>query len=681
MCQIITGVFTRIKLSVALTLKVIRKTKAMNSPKFYFAKSSCQKTLITSTALLSCMVFIALSQNAQAQSFTVPENGTLIGNQRLGPGDTGTIESGGLLQNNGTAISIAGGGASTVINNGSIVSTIGRGVDIGNGPGSTVINNGTITTNNAEAILADSLQSGFTIVNTGTLITTGGSSETFDLGGDSSTFDNSGAIINNGNSPISSAVRFRGDNNTGVNSGTISSTGDNGTGLSFSGGDNNTFANTGTITASGVDGVAVNFFGSTTNTFTNNGIISATGGATQAIVGGAGGQTLNLGAGSQIIGAIDLGGGIDTVNILGNGPSSVLTFTNTENINLAGNVSGVVIGDTASIVDSTGQAFLAQTVSTVNTAIHNTIHNRVNANFETAPQTVSSNTVSSKNDENTSSASFFGNNRSGAWAGVFGSTLERDGEGAILSYKQNYYGLIGGYELDTDFGQLGFVGGFSSSAIETNVQSIDTDVLSFFGGVYGQFPVGAATISSSLIGGYESYDNDRTVTNNLGATETASSDFNNIFISASLGASAAYKLNQNFELRPSGALTYTASFFDNYTESGTTSSNLSIDSRTVQTLNIRAQMAGAFIYDNAELELRTGFDGRFSNDGDIGASLAGTNFQFAASDDDSVEGGFVGIGLKIDRGNGFTFVADTEYRKAGGGEDQFSGRLIASYSF
>ncbi len=650
-----------------------------------FVKSLSAKTL-TSTAILSLLILVTPLNKALAQSFTVPENTTLTGNQTLNNG-TGIIGTGGLLQNGGTTISIVGGGASTLTNNGTITSTTGRGVDIGNGPGTTVTNNGTITTNTNEAILADSLQSGFTITNTGTLNTTGGITETFDLGGNSSTFNNSGTVLNGGTSANSTAVRFRGDNNTGVNSGLISATGNNGTGLSFNGGDNNTFTNSGiitatgdnatalsfnggntntftnngTISATGANGTAVDFAGTTTNTFTNNGLISATGAATQAIIGGTGDQTLNLGGGSQIIGSVDLGAGNDTVNLLEfSARSSVVTFANTENINIASNVSGgaVVIGNTLVTVDPTGQSFLGQAVSTLNTSIHRSINKRINANTNTPD-----------------------NGKSTIWGDIFGSTLERDGEGATLSYEQDYYGFVGGYEQDAEIGRLGLVFGLSSSNIDTDTQSIDTDVLSFFGGVYGHFDVGSLTLSTNFILGYEDYDNERAVLDNLNGVEIADSDFNNIFISPSVSISTGYKINKNFELRPSATLTYTASFFDDYNESGTTSANLSVDSRNVQTLNTRVQLAGVITRGKTEFELRLGFDGRFDDTDDIDASLGGTDFEFSTSDDDSVLGGFIGLGVKIYDANGLSLVADTEYRDASGGENEFSGNLRASYNF
>lgn len=657
------------------------------------------------------MVFFASQGSVQAQSFNVPENGTLTGIQVLNPGETGVIGSGGVLQNTSTAISLTGGGASTVTNNGTIISTTGRAIDAANGPGSLIVNNGTISSAaNTDAIFLDITpgagitvinnglisaaanfgaaigirQTNSIVVNSGTLKATGTGLNAAGvvIRGNGVSLTNTGLIIGEGTGGSGVAFLSFGDNSVMTNSGTITATGTNGTGLIFDAGSSgNTATNTGTISATGAGGVAVDFTTTTANTFLNNGLISATGAATQAIVGGTGDQTINLGTGSQIIGTVDLGGGTDTVNILGTGPSSVLTLANTENINLASNVAGVVIGNTATTVDTTGHSFLGQTVSTLNTSIHGMINNRALAPSGAAFQTVSQNAFSSSFRSNTGSLSFSSNNEPTAWGGFFGSTLERDGDGAISAYKQNYYGFAGGYEQDTSRGRFGVVAGFSTSDIETNIRSIETDVDSFFGGIYGHFPVGALTISTSLIGGYESYDNERTVVDNLNGIEIAKSKFNNFFISPSVSVRSAHKFRKNFELRPSGSVTYTASFFDDYTESGTTSSNLSVGSRTVQTLNTRLQLAGAFIQDNVELELRVGVDGRFSDQDNVEATLAGTNFQFAASDDNSVVSGFVGLGLKIVDVNGFNLIADAEYRSGNGGENALSGSLRLTYRF
>ena len=57
-----------------------------------------KKTPIASTMAFSCVVFFASLGSVQAQSFNVPENGTLTGIRVLNPGETGVVGSGGVLQ-------------------------------------------------------------------------------------------------------------------------------------------------------------------------------------------------------------------------------------------------------------------------------------------------------------------------------------------------------------------------------------------------------------------------------------------------------------------------------------------------------------------------------------------------------------------------------------------------------
>lgn len=599
-------------------------------------KSKIKNLLLSGSCLLAAGFIVA--SPAQAADFTITDGQTVTVGQNLNnPGETGAIESGGTLNVAGAGINVSVAGTNATINNAGSISTTGGGAD-------------PLFISGANA----------TIINSGSINTAGG--------GAAGIFLNTTAA-----------------NGVITNSGSISGSGVGAYGI-YSQGANTVITNSGTVMVSGAGtnaAIDLDSGGADNSTLMNTGTIMAVNGATEAIEGGTGSQLLTLGAGSRIIGTVDLGGGTDTINILGN-TSSTLTVVGVENVNFTGGASGFFTGGVITSVDTTGQAALATTVNAVNFDIHNTINGRVNAPASSSVKLASaapSHPADVEPAAGGSGSRFLGDGTE-VWAEIFGGHLSRGGEGATLSFDQNYYGLVSGYERGYDSGRYGVTFGFANSVIGTDVQSIDTDVLSFFGGVYGHMPVAPnLTLSTNLIVGYEDYDNRRTVVDNIAGTETAQSDFNNVFISPSVSLTYDQPLSNGLRLRPSGSLVYTASFFDGYTESGTTNSNLSVDDRNVQTLNTRAQVGLAKVGEGFDLEFRAGIDGRFSDEDDIDGTLAGNSFSFTSSDDDSVIGGFVGVNAQFVASDRLSIVADTEFRRASGDESEFSGRLRGVLKF
>jgi uncharacterized protein YhjY with autotransporter beta-barrel domain len=589
-----------------------------------------------------------------ATSFTIVDGQTVTTNQSLtAAGETGVIDSGGeITVSSGDAIGMYGAGAKSLTNNGTISSTGNRAIDLGAGDDSTIINNGTINGAGATSptINLDSGVSNLSFTNTGTISSSAANEQT---------------------------IRLRSDTSTLVNSGTISSTGTGSDAIEFvlTGGDNNTLDNSGTITSSGAGAIAVNFGATDGNVFTNSGTISATGAATQAIVGGTGTTTLTLESGSSIIGSIDLGGGTDTVNInTGANSSSTLTILNADTVNFLGGVAGVQSGDVVTTVDPTGQSAQGVALNTLTNAFHSVISQRMAQTKALPPTQLASLELSPD--------MLFQERAPIAWGEVFGSHRTRGDDGLALAYTHDYKGFTGGYEQVYKKGRLGIMAGFADAEVSTDTTSIQTETNSFFAGVYGHVHLGKVNLTASLTAGFEDHDNERTVTDNLAGTETARSDFTSVFFSPSVTLSSAYTFKEHFELRPSATLTYNVARYDDYTETGTTRSNLSIDDRTAQTLNGRIQLAVAMaLNETSEFELRSGFTTRHTFDGDTNASLSGASFQYSSAGDDSVQGGFVGGNLRFNATDRLGVVADVEYREASGDESEIAARFRLEYRF
>jgi hypothetical protein len=378
-------------------------------------------------------------------------------------------------------------------------------------------------------------------------------------------------------------------------------------------------------------------------------------------------------SGSNITGSIDLGAGTDTVNITGvNGcatsacMSTSLTFANTENINLSGVPAGVVNGSVAATVDPTGSSVLGVSLSTMTSAVHDVVSQRM-ARTRAPGIPAAGRGLSS-------------------WGQTIGAYRSRGTEGSAMGHSHSYVGFTGGMEKKVKEGRVGVIAGYASSSVSTKKMSNSTNTNSFFGGIYGDIHLGRqVSLTTSLLGGYEYHDNTRNVRNNLVGVESAKSDFSSVFFSPSVTLSSAHPFEisgRSFQLRPSTTAVYTISQYDNYQEKGTTGSNLAVGNRTVQALKIRTQLAVAMALNkHSEFELRSGFVTRHTDHDDIKASLGSTSFQFAGAGNNSVQGGFVGGSLRLHATENLKASIDVKFRGAGGRESEFIGRAGIGYSF
>jgi outer membrane autotransporter protein len=325
-------------------------------------------------------------------------------------------------------------------------------------------------------------------------------------------------------------------------------------------------------------------------------------------------------------------------------------------------------------VDPTGQSIQGPALSTLTSAFHNVISQRLAHTEPLAPVQLASLELAP--------GMLFQERAPVVWGEVFGSQRSRGNDGLALAYDHDYIGFTGGYERDFHNARVGLFAGFAQADAETEITSIQTDTDSFFGGGYAHFYLGPVNLTASLAAGVEDHENDRTVIDNLAGIETARSDFSSVFFSPSITLSSAYTLNEVFELRPSASLTYYVAWYDSYNESGTTRSNLSIDDRTDQALIGRVQLALAMaLTDTTELELRTGVISRHTDQDNVNASLAGASFQYAAAGDDSVYGGLVGGNVRVHVTDRLDVMGDAEIIHASGDESDISARLRIEYRF
>lgn len=268
-----------------------------------------------------------------------------------------------------------------------------------------------------------------------------------------------------------------------------------------------------------------------------------------------------------------------------------------------------------------------------------------------------------------------------AWTRVFGGQSKHASQKSTsLGYEQDYYGFSLGYEQDINTTRIGLIGGLVKSDTDGK-NSFATEADHYFLGAYAHYKLTSYNnISTSLIGGYVDYDNERVVLNNINGIERANSDFNSGFLSPSVTLNSAYTLTQDLEIRHSVTATYSIAWLDDYYESGTTNSNLTMDDRTLSAITLRTQIAlGYALNATSELEGRIGYQSRHTDDENTHASLGSSRFDYGNVTDDNIHGGFAGLNLGYAITDQLSVNADIEYGRANGDESYASGHLNIEY--
>ncbi|MGV7222879.1 MAG: autotransporter domain-containing protein [Nitrospinales bacterium] len=589
------------------------------------------KNLVSTISILTLFVVLVSATCAYAivcpgagGDFTV-SSGTTAGQQTLDGGDTGTIEPGGVIETSGIP------GIDIVCDN------------------NTVINNGSIVT------IGDTAAGIVLLTGTG------------------NTVNNSGSISTMGDFANGIFVDITG--NTVNNSGSISTMGDFAAGIFVTGGTGNTVTNSGSISTIGLDAVGILFAANATgNTINNYGGIFTSGLANTAIqdIGGSN-NTLNIFPGSQIVGNIFFKEAGDVINIFssGAGSSSTLTFAGTPTVHLKGG-NMVNVGGIYTVVDPTGPSINGAALGTMMSGVHNVLAGRGGPSNppQVASTRIEPGMMPSADD-------------SQIWFSGFGSHRERDTDGSVLAYDHDYYGGVGGYEMALGrSSRIGFLAGYANTDLATDFQSLYTNTHSGFIGTYGQVRFGNFNLDASLIAGYEQNDNNRIVVDNINGFELAEADYDSFFISPSITLSSQYKVHQNIVLRPSATMTYSVAWYDDYTETGTTQTNLTIDDRTAHALVTKLQMVAAYEFGNgSEVGILAGGRFRYTMNRDVNATLAGTSFRYATSGDDTHFEALVGGHARIAVKDNLNLTINTQYALNNGVETNFSGQAGIEFIF
>lgn len=514
------------------------------------------------------------------------------------------------------------------------------------------------------------------------------------------THDVTGTLLNNGiiRDAIGAgdvAISASGTIATLINNGTIASLNDRGVAVrdigtlindgTISGGEYGVFAtsiindltNTGTIFGRDQDGVFVNGIRSLTNSG------SITGGTHAIRETDALDTVLTLLPGSDIFGAIDLGGGTNSLHV-GSGLSIDHTFATLPNVITTDGAPFVTDGTRVVVVDSALMGGQEAMVSALRQSIWQTVFNNVGDGRNQAGgnrgSIVSALAYSQTGFDSRSAflPAIDDGTDSHVWATVFASHYGEEDTASTTDTDHVIGGLLAGLDapLNPDTRLGGFVG-FSQS---------DNDAQSLFGGAYASFDGTILTLDLGLTGGTIGQSDSRLVDNNqVNGLQTVTGSTDGLFVAPQAALSSRFD-GLGMVLQPTVSAGYTGLFLDGYSETGTTAP-LTVADRDVHLLHGRIELA-AIVEGMAAGDISyqfspyVGVDSRQRAGGDrINANLLGQTLVFDSGGEANRTSAFAGLRLSFTQSDRLDFNAALESGFGSNGSHAIEGHLSARLAF
>ena len=613
-------------------------------------------------------IFIQAFGNGNALATNSGSNSGGIFVQAFGDGNATTTNSG-INSGSISTLAFGVGNATTTnsaTNSGGITTQT---FDTGN---ATTTNSGT---NNGSIITQTFAIGNATTINSGT---NNGDINTQTFGiGDATTVNsgtNSGDIITQTFGVGSNAAMI----NTGTNNGAIST-------HAIGGGSNAAMINSGTV-----NGRVELFTTSGTSSLINSGTIRNSSGVAIQFAGGP--DTLTLLPGSFIIGAINLVGVDDTVNVrVGN---QNLTFNTLAGATVTGTVPFVIAGNRIASIDPTPFGLADKNLMDFTRAV-SSILGSIGDTTSTSSGQAASNAFAAETGSNRVGDAFasipalgyagsdsmafknptmvYADGRS-VWArGFVGERFQRS-NGASLGARNLFEGGAIGVDLlalpDLRIGIFAG-GGHGQLSVDSNAGSTRTDTV--FGGLYGRYAFASFGAPSYLDfvlqgGGSNNGVIRGNINNNLlaGGLETATASYSGTYVSPELTYGVKLPLWANYVLTPSIRLRYVAGTFGGYTESGSTA-NLTVANRTIQDFEQRGELkltrVTAFTARDVLLtSVNVGVLGiERLGDTTINTVLLGQGLPLVTPGKNNVVGLFGGLGMEWRTRSGVSFFGAAEY--------------------
>jgi outer membrane autotransporter protein len=566
----------------------------------------CMRMFEVSLRRAAAAAVLFLPHEGFAQSFIIDNGQAVFGNLVLaGPGDIGTIVSGGSVNSN-----VDGLDAIVMEASDQSLEIQQHGLLLQDG-------------NLAAAIL--SIGANAEIENFGIIATTGDAAHAIVSLGDNATIDNYGAITTEG--AAAAGFVIAGTNGHGRNMGTLRATGDAAMGVILDG-TGSSLENRGTIETTGLasSGLIVGDHGDGSTVINHGSIISPLDGSSAAInvSPDADGVTLALGPGSVIQGAINFAGTNGTVRVA-NGMNTALQFNlpNPAGLQTFGSPYAATADNLLAIVDPTGFAAQADMLSDVTGAITGALDQR------------------------------FAQKRAGddeaVWLSPLAGYRHAKADSPAVGFDNLFSGLVIGVDRPArNATSAGFFAGGTFGEMETDTGSQTLDMQTYLAGSYASFMEGGAFWDFGVMGAVANFDSDRRIANNLvaGGIAHASASYTGLLLSPSLNVGTDIPAGWAV-LTPSVRLRYAALFVDEYDELGS-AVNLDVARRRVDALEMRWQFAASMM--PCELPhgiltqvVRLGAEASYVESQSVDAMLLGQTLNFEAGGPEMGARGFVGL--------------------------------------
>ena len=401
----------------------------------------------------------------------------------------------------------------------------------------------------------------------------------------------------------------------------------------------------------------------------------------------AGAATLNLLAGSTIVGNITVSGASQRVNFLSGNHN--LSFNSLAGTTVGGTIPFAVLGNRAAAVDPTPFAMTERLLMDFSRTVSSSI-----PMIDGRPGIAPSLTGYADTSANNRVADVFANipgmsdyaadtavfkspaaaYRDGIvlWARGFVGQRQQQTDGAVLhNFNQFYSGMIGGeWGARADLRIGAFIGGgHTRSTTDFTVGDTTSDLV--FGGAYARYFWGNSFLHGVVQVGHSNSDTTRKINNNLlpGGLEFANASYNGWYVSPELTYGLHYGLpsldGAIYTLTPSLQLRYLYASFGGYTESGTTAP-LTVGTRTLGDFEERGQLKLTRTISGRTETLATSVYGGILGvqrvgDSTIGGVLLGQAIPFATPGEDNVWAGFGGAEVALRTGNVAMYLAAEYY--------------------
>jgi hypothetical protein len=624
--------------------------------------------------------------------------GTIVGNTGAIAMGTGVINNAGTLSitkpNNANRTVVIGISA-TVNNSGTILAPSGSFAIDARRASLDLVNSGTIDAG-SNSIMAEtaSIQNFGSISNSGSL-----ASENIAISFKNGVVGNLGTIqavgigvdVENGtvsnSGSISGATGIRSLMSAMIsNSGTIQGIGPAGVSV-FANNGANVF-NIGNI--SGSIGIQANGRDNAGTVITNAGTVAGNGGTAIKLSPAA--DTLTLLPGSKIIGVVDMGGGADTINVIGAAAVTtrvsslfkalaaslpdLINFTgiiNTINSFVTPNgMPTVQSGNSVATLDPTAFGRADRALMSFTGGISSLVQGRLggtaangsgvqvvsfaptgaSGRTEQAFAAMSAIRYAAERTRPPAHAFTYADAPYNVWTSGFGGASTQKGDNMMLrSIASAGAGVIG---LDRQVRPDLLIGAFAGGgagrlSVELNSQSVDTDYVT--GGVYGRFDWINHFLDFTVQGGATINKSKRLVLNNSvpAGSETATASYDGWYISPEVAYGRRYQFANGYTLTPVGRIRYLAGTFDGYNEAGS-AQNLVVGRRTLHDLEERAEVELAKITGIGVGSFRTNVHGGFIalqrlGNPTINTVLIGQDLSFATPGKASTAGAVAGAGF------------------------------------